>query len=194
MSNLFLTPEESPDSIHDHIWQKLRDTTAGDRSEMKIATLATVAADYPQQRSVVLRDVDPQQRQLIFFTDGRSEKITELGTNPKVGLHFWDKELDLQLRMNGSMRALQNGPLAEKYFKEVPQERYAEYGTRDSPGSHLKNPEEEYVVSEKMAERHFTVLQFSCLRLEALQLNGDHHYRIEFLYTEGDFSAQWLMP
>lgn len=56
---------------------------------------------FPAARTVVLRGFDPQRRTLIFHTDGRSTKVTELAADPRVAIVFYDARRKIQLRIAG---------------------------------------------------------------------------------------------
>ena len=66
--------------------------------EPNAMTLATAdATGRPAARVVLLKEVTP--RGFVFFTDYRSRKGQELGTNPQAALCFFWKELERQVRI-----------------------------------------------------------------------------------------------
>lgn len=185
MSQLIFSGKDDLSGVDHTLWQRLQNARNEGGDPLLTPALATLGAHYPQQRSVVLRKVDENERSLYFFTDARSEKVTELRANPNAALHFYHHPEKLQLRFNGRVNILRSGALRDRFFAEVQKEELVSYGTERPPGAHISQPEADYMVLDSLAERHFCVLQFQAQRLEALQLNGDHHYRVEFLYENG---------
>ena len=73
-------------------------------------SLATVSPEgLPDARSVVLREVDPDQERLIFFTDARSPKVGQLKAQPRAMLVMWSAELGWQLRIQVACRVEASG-------------------------------------------------------------------------------------
>src|SRR5258708_39964365 len=65
-------------------------------------TLATAdAKGRPSGRIVLLKGVDP--RGFVFFTNYESRKGRDLAANPRAGLTFLWKELERQVRIEGSV-------------------------------------------------------------------------------------------
>ncbi|HEX4508590.1 MAG TPA: pyridoxamine 5'-phosphate oxidase family protein, partial [Burkholderiaceae bacterium] len=68
--------------------------------DWRIAVLATVDDDgKPDARNVVLREVEADERQLIFYTDARSPKVRQIAAAPEGTLIFWSATLGWQLRV-----------------------------------------------------------------------------------------------
>ncbi|MFN8666238.1 MAG: pyridoxamine 5'-phosphate oxidase [Gemmatimonadaceae bacterium] len=73
--------------------------------EPNAMTLATAdATGRPAARVVLLKEVTP--RGFVFFTDYRSRKGQELGTNPQAALCFFWKELERQVRIAGTVERI----------------------------------------------------------------------------------------
>ena len=59
---------------------------------MHTPSVATLGLDgRPRIRTVVLRDFDEGAGTLRFHTDRRSEKVSELARDPRIGVHFYDE-------------------------------------------------------------------------------------------------------
>jgi pyridoxamine 5'-phosphate oxidase len=86
--------------------------------EPNAMTLATATADgTPSARIVLLKGFD--ERGLVFFTDYRSRKGTELAENPRAALVFHWPELERQVRITGSTTQTDR-PESEAYFRSRP--------------------------------------------------------------------------
>jgi pyridoxamine 5'-phosphate oxidase len=87
-------------------------------TEPNAMTLATVSADHkPSARIVLLKGVD--ERGFTFFTNYDSRKGHELGANPHASLTFFWKELERQVRVEGTVTKVSREE-SEAYFRIRP--------------------------------------------------------------------------
>jgi pyridoxamine 5'-phosphate oxidase len=76
--------------------------------EPNAMTLATADANgRPSARIVLLKGIDANG--LVFFTDYRSRKAHDLTVNPHAAVTFLWKELERQVRVNGSVEKVARG-------------------------------------------------------------------------------------
>jgi pyridoxamine 5'-phosphate oxidase len=81
-------------------------------------TLATSSADgFPSARIVLLKGYD--KNGFVFFTNYNSQKGQEIAVNPKACLLFFWKELERQVRIDGSIEKI-SAEESEIYFKSRP--------------------------------------------------------------------------
>jgi pyridoxamine 5'-phosphate oxidase len=81
--------------------------------------LATCTPDgHPSVRMVLLKGADAHG--LVFFTDSRSRKATELVANAEAALVFWWAELERQVRVSGSVEPIPSAE-SDAYFKTRPE-------------------------------------------------------------------------
>ena len=86
--------------------------------EPNAMSLATCTTDgVPSARVVLLKGAGEDG--FVFFTDYRSRKAVELDANPLVALVFLWKEIERQIRVEGSVTRLQS-PDSEAYFRSRP--------------------------------------------------------------------------
>lgn len=86
--------------------------------EPNAMTLATCTTDgVPSARVVLLKGAGEDG--LVFFTDYRSRKAVELDANPLVALVFLWKEIERQIRVEGSVTRLGSAD-SEAYFRSRP--------------------------------------------------------------------------
>lgn len=89
-----------------------------DIDEVNAMTLATATSEgLPSARIVLLKGYDA--RGFVFFTNYNSHKGKELTVNPKAALVFFWKELERQIRIEGSVEKLSNEE-SEAYFQSRP--------------------------------------------------------------------------
>jgi pyridoxamine 5'-phosphate oxidase len=82
-------------------------------------TLATASPDgAPSARVVLLKGLD--EHGLMFFTDTRSRKGTELAANPQAALCFWWGELERQVRVSGPVQPVSAAD-SDAYYHSRPE-------------------------------------------------------------------------
>jgi pyridoxine/pyridoxamine 5'-phosphate oxidase len=194
MKNVFFDSTYTPKEIERNIFHELARPLQQGGHPFQYPTLATVAKDHPQQRSLVLRKVHSRTKKLWFFTDARTAKVNELAANPQGALHFYHPKKKLQLRLQGALEIIAEGPLWQEAFNKVPPKRYADYASKQPPGKVLKEVPSTYPMEKDLAAKNFRLMIFSTQNLEALQLNGDHHFRIAFNYESEELQSNWLQP
>lgn len=89
-------------------------------NDVNAMTLATVDAENkPHARIVLLKGVE--QESFIFFTNYQSHKGLEMGIHPNVSLVFYWKELQRQVRIEGSVEKISDQASID-YFHSRPLE------------------------------------------------------------------------
>jgi len=106
--------------------------------EPNVMTLATATPDgCPSARLVLLRGIS--ERGFTFFTNYESRKARELDANPRAALVFFWRELERQVRIEGSVERTSDDE-SDRYFHSRPQ------GARISAWA---SPQSEVVVSRE---------------------------------------------
>jgi pyridoxamine 5'-phosphate oxidase len=89
-------------------------------SEVNAMTLATTSADgRPSARTVLLKEFNDQG--FTFFTNYQSRKATELEQHPYAALLIFWKELERQIRIEGSVEKIESYK-SDEYFHARPLE------------------------------------------------------------------------
>lgn len=115
--------------------------------EPNAMTLATVGADgLPSARVVLLKGFDEQG--FVFYTNYLSDKGRQLAENPKAALVFLWKELERQVRIQGSVSQVSRQE-SEAYFRTRPKE--SQLGALASNQSRV-------VENRRVLERRFAEL------------------------------------
>lgn len=96
-------------------WQEAMETQIEDANAM---TLCTVAADgKPKGRIVLLKDYD--EKGFVFYTNYQSNKAADLFHHPFAALVFFWKELERQVRVNGTVTVVAELD-SDEYFQSRP--------------------------------------------------------------------------
>lgn len=194
MADNFFEGTDKPEQIERDLINELVKALSHSAHSFRYPCLITAAKNFPQGRTMVLRAIDESNKRLYFYTDKRSDKVAQIEQSSRVGLHFYHHGKKLQIRLGGEMAILETGEKWQAHFEKVPSWRYGEYATLKEPGEIISSANEEYEVAESKARENFVLLEFSLQKMEALQLSGKHHFRIQFDYQGGNFNSQWLQP
>lgn len=179
---------QTPAQIRQRIWHELARATQDRHHEWRTPVLATVGQDgAPSARTVVLRETDAHLAQLSFFTDGRSDKVAELATQPHAVVVFWSKRLSWQIRARVVIAIHTKGPVVDAVWKRVGQSVSAsDYLSTSVPGSALvaTGP------NDLLCDHQLVVLGAQIQEIDWLELAKGGHRRARF-NTE---SWEWLTP
>jgi len=185
------------DEIEDRIWSELESCVAlrprrrePDARELghewRVAVLATLADGHADARSIVLREVDPPERRLIFYTDARSPKVGQIQASPSGTLIFYSRELGWQLRMQVRLAVETSGLAVSSRWARLQTTAGAQdYLAAAAPGSPLHAP-----LADLGMRGHFAMIEAMAETIDWLELHPEGHRRACF----GSNGAQWLQP
>ena len=201
MSRRFPNLDSLP-AIETECWQLLHDAT-GDRSMMtRLPVLGTIDNNRCKQRTVVLRQVQRDQRSLIIHTDLRSPKIQQIEDCPSVSLLCYEPSLEVQLRLSAEVIIHTDNEIADKLWATQHEAIRHSFTARQPPGSVLSERPEDMpndrlnVIGNESAGRHnFAVIECVVNSLEWLMLRPEGHLRAIFNYQNHQLTtADWLSP
>jgi pyridoxamine 5'-phosphate oxidase len=126
------------------------EAVASQIDEVNAMTLATVnAAGVPAARIVLLKGYNPEG--FIFFTNYESDKGKNLAQNPNAALVFFWKELERQIRIEGTVQKV-SAEESDRYFNSRPAS--SRIGAWASPQSAVI---ENRLVIEQNVERYSSI-------------------------------------
>lgn len=101
-----------------HRW--MDEASSGGVAEPNAMTLATVGADLqPSSRVVLLKHADEEG--FVFFTNYASRKGRDLAVHPRASLHFFWKELERQVLIEGEVTRVDR-EMSARYFSTRPRD------------------------------------------------------------------------
>jgi hypothetical protein len=173
-------------SIEAAIWQELQRATHDRHHEWRVPVLASVAADgSADARSVVLREVLPAQRRLVFYTDDRSPKLAQLRLEPRATLVCWSRRLGWQLRLRVHCRPVADeAELAARWQRVVDSPAAADYLAQRAPGTELAGD------TGADSRPHFAVVEAEVVATDWLELHRAGHRRA----AVDAAGSRWLQP
>jgi pyridoxine/pyridoxamine 5'-phosphate oxidase len=182
-----LTPRATEGDIVQRIWTELQRATVDRHHEWRTPVLATICPEgVPQARTVVLRGADANASQIVFFTDSRSPKVTELRAAPAAAFVFWSQRLSWQLRVQVQSQVHIAGPRVEEAWARVSQSAAAgDYLAARAPGSALHPT----AVAER-GSHHLAVVTAHVEQMDWLELAREGHRRARVVGS----TLEWLVP
>jgi pyridoxamine 5'-phosphate oxidase len=193
-----MTPDE-PNSLFE-IW--LDDAIAAGVSEPHAMTLSTVDADgRPDARVVILKDLDEQG--WSFATSATSAKGRQLAAHPLVALSFHWRERARQVRVRGTVTALDAATAAQDFLARPEGSRVATLVGRQS--SVLADPVELRLALDAARQRiaddpltvatDHTVYRVRPTAVEFWQGEAERrHVRLRYLHRNGAWAKDLLWP
>lgn len=177
----------------EEIWKTLVRATVDKKHPWRVVGFSTAGSQGPQVRSVILRGVDTATHSLMFYTDRRSQKMTDIACDPRVALLFWNPRSNAQLRVCGIAAVETSELIVNSLWERVPEYARKDYATLSAPGTVLSG--DESACDLETARRNFTLLKVQVHTMELLQLNRDGHLRTGFqIHSNGQWVAHGLVP
>ena len=118
--------------------------------EVNAMTLATASAQgKPSARVVLLKGFN--ESGFIFFTNYHSQKASEIEENPRVSLVFFWKELERQVRIDGTIKKITAEDSNEYFYSRPVESRIGAWAS----------PQSKVIASRKVIEENVVELEKS---------------------------------
>lgn len=193
-------------SLFERAWSELASSAVDRHHGFHVPVLATVGVDAtPQARSVVLRHVGVETRELRCHTDRRSPKVAEIAANPSVAWLFYDAPRKLQLRIAATASVHAEGAVADAAWEGSALSSRRCYLAPDAPGcagaeyienlpAHLRGRVPTKEESE-LGRANFAVVATVVRSIDLLYLASEGHRRARFVRgVDGGWLGHWLAP
>ena len=197
MEEVFL--QDNLSMIEQSIWLMLEKGVTSYKAAFHYGTIATVNQEFPELRTVILRDVKKQQRKLSFHTDVRSSKTDQMKLNSNIAFLFYDPDLRIQLRCSGSAYVHHLDEIASVAWQKSRLSSQLCYTNTLPPGSIVTEPvlidlNRKEVNDEELniAYQHFAVIEIDVKKVDWLFLHYKGHRRAFFDYQKDEF--HWVQP
>jgi hypothetical protein len=194
MHDVFL--QHNLNLIEEQIWAMLEKGVSSYKAPFHYVNIATIDLNKPAIRTVILRDVDKQKKEISFHTDLRSPKVAQLKINNTVSFLFYDPELRIQLRCSGEAFLHLKDARADLAWRKSRLSSQLCYTNLLPPGADLAEPElidlSRTDVSDEELEKafsNFLVVTSKINEIDWLFLHHKGHRRAKFDYLINSF--QW---
>ncbi len=177
---------DTPDAMRAAAWRHLSDGVANRDHPARTPVLATIGADGPQMRTVVLRGWAADVAEI--HTDRQNAKIAEIEADPRVGLHVWLPQQRLQIRLSGTA-TLDHADT--ETWAAVPDAARKVYGGTPPPGTPIAQPDD---YSPDPVLDRFTVIRISVASADLLFLGDMQYLRVQFSRDTTGWAGHWVAP
>jgi pyridoxamine 5'-phosphate oxidase len=175
------------------LWQELAGAVAQPGHAWRTAVLATRQGDEADARTIILREVDVVRRELLFFTDSRSPKATQIEQAPQGVLVLWSPALSWQLRLRVQLQVASSGlAVSSRWARLKLKPAAADYLSPLPPGSRLDSPQQppSPPAIDRDSRSHFAVVTATVTGMDWLELKAEGHRRALFDAAGG----RWVTP
>ena len=196
-------PTSSLPKILNHLWDLLVRGGADKKHPFHYPALATFGDQGIQQRTVVLRKALKPERQLISYSDQRTQKIADLRQQLEGGWLFYDHGSKEQVRAQTLITLHHQDQIARKHWNAIPPGARGDYLGPVAPGTpsktyidNLPADFKENAIEENTEEgfSNFVVLASEVIALDYLKLRREGHLRAQFHWQEDDWQGSWVAP
>lgn len=160
--------------------------------------------DWPYLRTVILREVNLEDRTLLFYTDARSDKVSHLKRAPYLSWLFWDPGKQIQVRARTAAALHQGDEIAAKHWAGINLEGRKNYAGERAPGSSAEQATRalpdlwENAPSREATDyafEHFMVVVTEIREMDCLLLHPEGHQRIIHHWNEeeGQWTGGWVV-
>ncbi len=192
------------DALLPQLWRTLQLACVELHHPFRTPVLGTAGDQGCALRTVILRDVQPEQRRLVCHTDFRSPKVRDIQRQSRVEWLFYHPLEKVQLRVSGPALVHQGDDLSRQAWQRTPLPSRANYCAPFAPGTPVAEPTAAAparassggltVEQGEAGWPNFAVIVTTVERLEFLQLNSEGHRRAAFLWSGQRCEPTWLAP
>lgn len=182
------------EKVLEHIWAYAEKGSRVRDNAMATPAFATAG---PGLRTVVLRSIDRDQRALAFHTDVRAKKVQEIESNPRVIWMGWDKNINQQFQFKGEATVHRDDEIADEMWESESGDELVFYYKKVEPASVLPEPEsgmDIFEVEEEEARKNFGVVRTVVDEIIWQHLHPEGEYRARFVWKDGRFQGEWIVP
>ena len=181
-----------------HVAESLAAATGSSRHPLHLLSVATVdAGGAAESRTVVLRGFDEVNREVRFHTDLRSGKAAAIRRDARVGLHWYDPETKLQIRIPATASLHHADDVARHGWAHSQPMSRACYTTSHAPGEELASfPTAPAAPADDddSGLANFCVVRCRFNSVELLALHATGHERVRIDVTSNPVTWKILAP
>ncbi len=200
---LFDQPEDIG-RLESDCWKHLASAMDDRTADWRLAVLGTTAMQLSRQRTVVIRKINIDRRELFIHTDVRSAKIGEIAVSPIVSWLFYDRSRKVQFLISGEAVVHKDDAVASALWDSEPDSSLRCYLGPYAPGTVLSSADANLpaaVIDEipdretlNAGRKNFAVVSCIAANTECVVLRRQGNVRAAFTYSEGKVTREWLAP
>lgn len=173
------------EAVPAEIWKKLAATSGPWRTPALASVTPSQTADV---RTVVLREVSADERQVVFFTSRRSRKMEQLASHPGVSLLVYDEQADWQVRFYGEAVAVTEDVVLDRWWTLLGETQRAHYQADVMASAMASSP------SKAKGRENFAAFTITINRFHSLWLYSDGNEAAEFEWHDDRWVGRPARP
>ena len=162
-------------------------------SDYHTFSVATSKNNITQNRTVVLRDYDSEEKIIRYHTNYSTQKIKDININDNSACVFYSKKDKVQIRINGISHIDNNNSLCNQKWNKMNEQSKLCYFQNISPGEKIESPEAITQIKTSSVSKLFTVITIKIKTIDWLFLSRKGHKRVIFT-DENQFKGQYIAP
>ena len=171
---------EDLETIEQAVWAELARAPRDRGHGWRVGVLATTDGRSADARSIVLRDVDPVLRSLVFYADSRSPKVQQIQAFPAGTIVLWSQPLSWQLRLKVQLGVETAGLVVSSRWARLKMSPGAQdYLSPLPPGAPLTGSMPP-PTPNRDSRNHFAVVLAEVQQIDWLELRPGGHRRAMF--------------
>jgi pyridoxine/pyridoxamine 5'-phosphate oxidase len=190
---MLFTASSSTKEIWSVIVQQLHLGASEPGHPFRFVNFCSLEGKQPDCRYVVLRELN-KDLNFKFYTDARSDKVSQINENRNICLLFYHAEERCQVKIKGRAIIDRNVEAHKNHWNKVSPEGQKAYQTTLAPKMKIPLPEKGWEQEKAYQSDFFSVLTILPEQMECLQLDKAGHIRIAFEKENENWVSNWLVP
>ena len=176
------------------IWQSFVEGTANKKSKFNYPTLCNFRNNQVFARTMILRKAYPKKRLLMFYTDIRSKKFSDIKVNENILLHVYNERNRIQLQCYGQASVEFNTSNTKKFWNTLNVFSKQNYMSLNPPETKVFNyKEKNSLVDEKAGYLNFGIINILINQIDCLQLKNNNNKRALIKYGKFKTKKMWIV-
>lgn len=188
-------------AIWTYSWQQLEKSSEENNHPWRLPVIANLTGGLVSQRTVVLRKASLKERRFRFYTDIRSAKIRQKDENLSFSWLFYSTFNQIQLRVQSEGMVV-SADESDRIWEKLPVYARSTYASIKPPGTIITRPNDalpagfftKTAMQTDSARANFMAIDNQVKELEFLQLHREGHRRARFVWRDGQWESNWLVP
>ncbi|WP_158825520.1 pyridoxamine 5'-phosphate oxidase family protein [Mucilaginibacter lacusdianchii] len=184
-------------------WNGLTNGNGHINSAFRNITISHIADEYVNAYTVVLRKIGFNEQQLVFFTDYRSPKVSQISSHNRLTVCGYNPATQIQLIFKGVATIHYRDEVAQHNWKVEGYKGQKSYLAKPAPSTAIEQPDDglSYLASPQSngdtpdGYENFAVVVIDVKQMEYLKLSPTGNRRAQFtLQPSGAWQGTWLIP
>lgn len=188
-------------AIWTYSWQQLEKASKENNHPWRLPVIANLTGSQVSQRTVVLRKVSQKERHLRFYTDNRTAKVRQKDENLSFSWLFYSTFNQIQLRVQSEGMVVSTEE-SDRIWEKLPVYARSAYASTKPPGTIITRPNDalpagfftKTAMQTDSTRANFMAIDNQVKELEFLQLHREGHRRARFVWRDGQWESNWLVP